>query len=221
MRADVKSLVFFSTIAVYGDNKGQILTRRHAAATRHILRPDQAGRREDFLLAHGGDGQPWGVVLRMDGVYDSHIKGNYRRLLQALVRGHFIPLGSGQNRCIFVYNRDVAGLHYWLLSFPQATSYVYNVNDGRFHAIDAILETFCEALGRTPPHLGVLDVPARVVSTDGIRQRFLRRPLNIRTAIDKYTEDVADDGRRIQEELGFVPYYDLTTGRSESRQDMR
>ena len=33
-----------------------------------------------------------------------------------------------------------------------------------------------------------------------------------RTTIDKYTEDIAVEGRRIQTELGFVPQYDLVSG---------
>jgi UDP-glucose 4-epimerase len=30
--------------------------------------------------------------------------------------------------------------------------------------------------------------------------------------IDKYTEDIAVDGSRIQKELGFIPKYDLKAG---------
>ena len=56
---------------------------------------------------------------------------------------------------------------------------------------------------------------------DVICHRLFRRSLNLRPAIDKYTEDVAVDGRRIQEELGFVPRYDLTTGWRETIQEMR
>ncbi len=33
-----------------------------------------------------------------------------------------------------------------------------------------------------------------------------------RATIDKYTEDIAMAGQRIQKELGFVPQYDLSAG---------
>ena len=33
-----------------------------------------------------------------------------------------------------------------------------------------------------------------------------------RATIDKYTEDIAVEGKRIQHELGFVPQYDLGAG---------
>ena len=43
--------------------------------------------------------------------------------------------------------------------------------------------------------------------------RLLGRKFPIgRATIDKYTEDVAVDSRRIRNELGFVPEYDLVEG---------
>ena len=42
-----------------------------------------------------------------------------------------------------------------------------------------------------------------------------------RATIDKYTEDIAVDSRRIQTELGFKPQYDLLTGWQETVQEMR
>ncbi len=38
--------------------------------------------------------------------------------------------------------------------------------------------------------------------------------------IDKYTEDIAVDGSRIQTELGFKPQYDLRSGWQETIQEM-
>jgi len=42
-----------------------------------------------------------------------------------------------------------------------------------------------------------------------------------RDTIDKYTEDIAVDSQLIQEELGFVPKFDLKTGWQETVQKMR
>ena len=52
--------------------------------------------------------------------------------------------------------------------------------------------------------------------------RFIgfRSPI-VRATIDKYTEDIAVDSRRIQTELGFKPEYDLQTGWQETVQEMR
>ena len=41
------------------------------------------------------------------------------------------------------------------------------------------------------------------------------------TLKNKYTEDIAVDGRLIQKELGFMPQYALSAGWSETVQEMR
>ena len=53
-----------------------------------------------------------------------------------------------------------------------------------------------------------------LIRTSLIRDRnpFIRS----RETIDKYTEDIAVDGRLIQKELGFVPQYNLKAGWEET-----
>ena len=60
--------------------------------------------------------------------------------------------------------------------------------------------------------VGVLEDAARVFG--------VRLPVG-RATIDKYTEDVAVDSRRIRSELGFVPKYDLVVGWMETVREMR
>jgi nucleoside-diphosphate-sugar epimerase len=54
----------------------------------------------------------------------------------------------------------------------------------------------------------------------GFRLFGLKAPLTPEM-VDKYTEDIAVDGRLIQKELGFVPQYDLQTGWNETISEMR
>jgi len=55
---------------------------------------------------------------------------------------------------------------------------------------------------------------------DGARVLGRTSPVT-RETIDKYTEDIAVDSRRIQDELGFRPQYDLKTGWKETVEEMR
>ena len=50
---------------------------------------------------------------------------------------------------------------------------------------------------------------------DGAHLFGLQAPVT-RATIDKYTEDIAVDSRRIRDELGFVPQYDLAAGWKET-----
>ena len=223
MAAGVRRVVFFSTIAVYGDSGGQILTEETPPQPDTFYAQTKLEAEKIVLQARGRDGRPLGVVLRMGAVYGSRIKGNYRRLLQALAQGRFIPIGAGRNRRTLIYDRDVASAALLALEHPRAAGRIYNVTDGHFHTIAAIVGTICEALGRKPPRLSIPETPARIAATvvDDISHRLLHRSPNFRAIIEKYTEDIAVDGRRIQNELGFAPHYDLISGWRETVQEMR
>jgi UDP-glucose 4-epimerase len=164
-----------------------------------------------------------GTVLRLGAVYGSRIKGNYERLTRALARHRFIPIGNGFNRRTLVYNRDVARAAALVVSHPAAAGRVFNVTDGTFHTLNEIIESICSALGRKPPRFALPVSPVRWAAgllEDGARVFGRSSPVT-RATIDKYTEDIAVDSRRIQDELGFKPQYDLKTGWKETVEEMR
>jgi len=108
MQAGVERLVFFSTIAVYGDTGGQIVDEETPPHPDTFYAQTKLDAEKIVLQTRGQDGQPLGVVLRLGAVYGSRIKGNYQQLVHALARGRFIPVGDGSNRRTLVYDKDVA-----------------------------------------------------------------------------------------------------------------
>jgi len=162
-------------------------------------------------------------VLRLGAVYGARIKGNYQRLLLALARSRFLPIGRGDNRRTIVYDKDVARAALLALEHPEAAGKIFNVSDGEFHTLNNIISTICQALGRKPPGLSLPVGPARCVAgivEDAARLTGFSPPI-VRATIDKYTEDTAVDSSLIQKELGFVPQYDLKTGWEETVKEMR
>ena len=175
------------------------------------------------LNARGADGQPLGTVLRLGAVYGSRIKGNYERLTHALAHHRFIPVGNGLNRRTLVYDKDVGRTAVLAVSLPAAAGRIFNVTDGEFHPLNEIIESICFALGRKPPRFSLPSGIIRSVAgaTEGGYHIFgLRSPITPEM-IDKYTEDIAVNGRLIQKELGFLPQYDLQTGWEETIKEMR
>ena len=84
--------------------------------------------------------------------------------------------------------------------------------------MNEIIESICSALGRKPPWLSLPVGPARTLIgliEKGSHAIGIKPPVT-KAIIDKYTEDIAVDGRLIQKELGFVPRYDLKTGWEET-----
>lgn len=219
----VKRVVLFSTIAVYGRSDGQVLDEESPVHPDTFYAQTKLAAEQIVLNVKRQDGQPLGTVLRLGAVYGARIKGNYQRLVQTLARGRFIPVGNGHNRRTLVYDQDVARAAVLAVEHPAAAGRVYNVSDGQFHTLNEITAAICDSLGRTPPRLSLPITPVHFVA--GIIEdsaRFIGRPSPIgRETIDKYTEDIAVDSRRIQTELGFIPEFDLAAGWRETIQEMR
>jgi nucleoside-diphosphate-sugar epimerase len=223
VREGVKRLVFFSTIAVYGDACQQILTEDVIPRPGTFYAQTKLAAEQIVLNAARSDGQPLGVVLRLSAVYGSRIKGNYQRLVQALARGCFLQVGDGRNRRTLVYDKDVARAAVLAVCHPAAAGRIYNVSDGSFHTMREIVETICAALGRTLSRLTLPAGPARTaggVLEDIARMAGHRSSIG-RATVDKYIEDIAVSSQRIQSELGFGPQFDLARGWQETVQEMR
>jgi len=223
MHAGVRRLVFFSTIAVYGDSVGEILTEASPARPDTIYAQTKLAAERIVLESRRADGHPLGTVLRLGAVYGARIKGNYQRLVRSLASGRFVAIGDGCNRRTLIYDKDVARAAVLALQHPAAAGQVYNVSDGRFHTLNEILTAMCQALGRTPPRFSVPPRPVRSAAgflEDAARLVGRRSPVT-RATIDKYTEDIAVSSERFQAELGFVPQYDLAAGWRETIQEMR
>lgn len=222
-QAGVGRIVFFSTIAVYGDSAGDILTEDSPTRPDSFYAQTKLAAEKIVLAAKQADGRPLGTVLRLGAVYGSRIRGNYRRLLIALARGRFAPIGPGSNRRTLVYDRDAGRAAALAAVHPDAAGRIFNVTDGQIHTMNAVIGILCDALGRRPPRWS-LPVKAihRVagILEDSARLCGLSSPV-VRATIDKYTEDAAVDGRRFCEQLGFVPRYDLAAGWRETVAEMR
>jgi UDP-glucose 4-epimerase len=223
IKAGVKRVVLFSTIAVYGHSNGCVLNEMSPTHPDTFYAQTKCAAEQIVLKSKGNEGQPLGTVLRLGAVYGSRIKGNYERLTRALAQHRFIPIGNGLNRRTLIYDKDVGRAAVLAVSHPAAAGRVYNVTDGEFHTLNEIIESICSALGRKSPRLSLPVGPMRIVAgliekvtnTIGIKASVTRE------TVDKYTEDIAVDGSLIQQELGFVPQYDLKTGWEETIREMR
>jgi nucleoside-diphosphate-sugar epimerase len=223
LSAHVGRLVFFSTIAVYGDSAGRVLTEDSPPHPDSFYAQTKLAAERIVLAAKREDGQSLGTVLRLGAVYGSRIKGNYRRLLLALARRRFLPIGPGTNRRSLVYDKDVARAALLAVRHPAASGRIFNVTDGQFHTMNGIIGTLCDALGRRPPRLTLPSGPVRRLAgvlEDGARSFGWQSPI-VRATVDKYTEDVAVDGQRFCMLIGFVPRYDLASGWRETVTEMR
>lgn len=223
VKANVRRILFFSTILVYGDTEGRIVNEATSPRPDTLYGRTKLEAEKMVLAAKDKAGNPIGTVLRLAAVYGSRVKGNYRQLLMALERGWFVPIGSGSNRRTVIYDKDIAKAAVLALGHPEAAGRLYNVSDGQYHRLKEMIEAIARALGRTPPRFSLPAAPVRVivgVFEDALKMIGLKPPVT-RATIDKYLEDVAVDCRLIQKELGFTPGFDLTAGWEEAVREMR
>ena len=223
IKAGVRRVVLFSTIAVYGQTNGQVLDEQSPTHPDTFYAQTKLASEQIVLNARDMNGQSLGVVLRLGAVYGSRIKGNYDRLTKALARNRFIPIGNGLNRRTLIYDKDVGISAVLAVSHPAAAGQVFNVTDGQFHKLNDIISSICQALGRRPPGISLPTRPVRFVVSlleDGVKLFGCKSPI-ARATIDKFSEDIAVDSSRIQNELGFRPQYDLHKGWQETVQEMR
>jgi nucleoside-diphosphate-sugar epimerase len=213
-RNAVKRIVFFSSINVYGHCPGKIPNEDSELRPVGIYAQTKLQAEQLVLEARRSDGAPMGVVLRLAAVYGPRLKGNYHRLIEALDRRRFIQIGPGDNRRALIHESDLAGAALLAARHPAAANRIYNVSDGNNYSFRDILQALCAALGRKPPRwflpakpvralIGMLELAAGVLGA---------HPPITRALLDKYLEDAAVEATRIQQELGFVPQFDLVRG---------
>ena len=211
VRQNVHRIVLFSTIAVYGPSRGSLHSEETPPNPAGSYAETKLEAERVVLAAERPEGRPLGTVLRLGAVYGPGIKGNYRRLVQALARKRFVSIGDGYNRRTLVFDRDVAVATVLAALSSGAERRVYNVTDGQVHTMREILGVLSGLLGRRPPRFAVPVWLAR--SAAGVAEfgakRIGRRPSFTRAAVDTFTGDMAVSGDRIQKELGFTPEYGL------------
>jgi nucleoside-diphosphate-sugar epimerase len=213
----VSRVVVMSTIAVYGRrNPGERLDERSPAVPDTIYGRTKLAAEEIALAAGRSDGTPLATVLRSAAVYGPRVKGNYERLVHALARGRFVPVGAGDNLRTLVFEQDLAAAAALAASHPAAAGRIYNVSDGSRHPVREIIAAISQALGRRPPrwHVPIAPVRAAVRAASLVDRR-------LPAMLDKYLEEVAVDATRIQSELGFRPVTALTDGWAVTVAEMR
>jgi len=214
--AGVSRLVFFSTIAVYGPGDGQTVFTEASLPNPQSLYAQTKYRAESVVLSarRNGPEPSLGVVLRLAAVYGTGIKGNYARLVTALQKHQFLPVGSGHNRRTLIYEHDAVEAALLAAESPQAAGQIYNVTDGQTPTFNQIITAICHGLGHNPPRWHLPEEPMRVLVNlveQGCHRLGRPAPIGHHT-LDTLLEDVAVSSDKLQEELGFNPMFDLMTG---------
>jgi UDP-glucose 4-epimerase len=205
--AGIPRVVIYSTIAVYGPSHADE-TMDESSPVRPVgpyalskARAEDAARNELGTKA---------TTVRLAAVIGPHMKANYKALVQTIAHGWFIPVGPLSNRRTVVCETDVGNAAVLLGRADAAAGKVFNVTDGRVHTLREIADAIATAANRRLPRWNMPLAPMFGLARAVELARYLGVPLpSVRALLDKYVEDVAVNGDRIQHELGFQPSDDL------------
>jgi len=212
--AGVKRFVFFSTINVYGNClENDCFTEASPVNPRERYARSKL-EAENIVLA-GIHNDPDGfapVVLRVAAVYGKRIKGNYKTLILYLKKGGFLLLGSGDNLRTLIFDKDLAAAALLALEHPAAPGQIYNVTDGDVYSFNEIVLSICASLGRKTLFFKVPEKLVKLTLNLVNRMFCSRRLTQLSRMAEKQMESIAVSGKKIQDELGFLPRYGLDMG---------
>ena len=152
MIAVVQTIIFTSTVAVYGfapvgtDESGKIAPFNDYGRTKfkaeQIFKAWQAEAPTERTL----------VIIRPTVVFGEQNRGNVYNLLRQIASGKFVMIGSGENRKSMAYVENVAAFIEYSMSF-KAGVHIYNFIDKPDFAMNALVGNVNRILGR-PERIG-------------------------------------------------------------------
>ena len=145
--AGVRRLVFFSTTSVNGPTGPEPVNDDYSLTPETIYADTKLRAEKIAVSAQNYYGEPLSAVLRMAAVYGPRMKGNYVTLANALAKGRFLLVGSGNNLRTIVYDADAVEAAI-LASRAPIAGCMYNVGDGSAHSLREIISAISETLGR-------------------------------------------------------------------------
>lgn len=144
----VKTIVFTSTVAVYGfapigtDESGKVEPFNDYGRTKHeaeqVFKAWQAEAPAERTL----------VIVRPTVVFGEQNRGNVYNLLRQIVSGNFVMVGSGENRKSMAYVENVAAFIEYAMSFKPGV-HVYNFIDKPDFTMNSLVANVNRILGRS------------------------------------------------------------------------
>jgi nucleoside-diphosphate-sugar epimerase len=144
---NVKTIIFTSTVAVYGfaligtDEFGNIAPFNDYGRTKYeaelVLKAWQVEAPTERTL----------VIIRPTVVFGEQNRGNVYNLLRQIASGKFVMIGSGENRKSMAYVENVAAFIEYAMGFKPGI-HIYNFIDKPDFTMNSLVENVNRMLGR-------------------------------------------------------------------------
>jgi UDP-glucose 4-epimerase len=208
--AGVASVVFLSSIKVYGEHTEGVLDEETKLAPEGpyaTSKVDAEGLTREAAKREGMRA----TILRLCPVYGPGDRGNVRAMIQAISRRRFFVPGDGSVRKSIVHVSTVAEVARAVVENDAARG-TYVVADREAPSMRELSGTIARAVGRRPPPA----VPAPIVyagasSVERVFGLVGRAPPVTRDLVRKALQPTVCSPARVEAELGVRCHVDLAT----------
>lgn len=199
--ANVRRVVFLSTIGVLGDRSGHALTECDPVSPAEAY-ADSKLRAEQAIKEIAARSALEVVILRPTLAYGPNCGGNMARLVRLIARGIPLPFASITSRRSFIGVDNLGGLIERALTHPAAAGETFVVADGEDIALPDLLRHLASGLS-VSAHLFPFPRPLLELAA-GIAGH--------RKAFDKLTASLRVDASKARNLLGWSPEVPLAEG---------
>jgi len=204
-RTGVRRLVFVSSIKVNGETASRPITEDDPPHPEDAYGISKWEAEQALHRVSAETGLEI-VILRPPLVYGPGVKGNFRRLLDAVARGWPLPLASIENRRSLIYAGNLADAIVAAIASPQAAGRTWLVSDSEDVSTPELAREIGRALGKDarlfPCPVGLLKAAAALAGK-GLEAARLTASLQL-------------DSSRIRGALGWRPQFGLRQGLAET-----
>ena len=206
LRAGVRKLVYFSSVKAMGE--GGADCKDEAEEPRPTTAYGKAKLEAERLARQAADENQMHVcVLRLPLVYGPGVKGNLRRMIEAIERGRFPPLPDTDNQRSMVHVDDVVQASLLAAEDPRANGQIYIVTDGHAYSTRRIYDLICQGLGKQALRWSIPQSLLRAGASVGdvIESVSGRRFVFDSDALAKLLGSAWYSSEKITRELGYRP----------------
>jgi nucleoside-diphosphate-sugar epimerase len=209
--ADVRRFVYFSSVKAAADPGEECVDETWDAPP--VDAYGQSKRAAEQLVLSASTQGLHASVLRPTLVYGPGVKGNLRRMIDAVSSSRFPPLPESHNRRSMVSVSDLAAAAWLAMTTDAAKGRVYIVADGVDYSTRALYLAICQAVGRRPPSwslpMWLLEAGARA---GDLLSRTAGRPMPFSSlALERLRGSACYRADRLCAELAWKPQQDFFT----------
>lgn len=196
-----RSFIFISSVAVYGAEKGKLITESHSlnAKDPYGLSKIQA---ENLITEWCVKHNVICTILRLPLIAGPNPPGNLGAMIRGIRKGYYFNIAGGRARKSIVLAEDVAGL------IPKVVEIggIYNLTDGYHPSFSELSEQISKQLGKEKP----FNIPAWLAKLMAKTGDLLgpTAPFNS-NRLSKITSDLTFDDSKAGRILGWQPSYVL------------